>query len=228
MYSDTPLGRDPDAFSKTLRKYHRAIWSKQLPCGQVFELSADSPGTYLRHCSGLGEFSLSSDSIGATYKNVKAMRHIIDQVPSAEVDDFFSICSTIGAYIVFPSNRIDRKPTINGARGLNFAIRDRFDLTLECIRRHYQNESSPLSEPLKRYANFFAIFENFEIYCDFFLLQDLLNPSTGPIRFFIPFDDFRTKPLPENVSSYRTYRDGLVGFVEARNARIKSSFASGF
>ncbi|WP_113903400.1 DUF6994 family protein [Brevibacterium celere] len=36
--------------------------------------------------------------------------------------------------------------TINGARGLHPRIVDRFDLTLECIRRHYRGEPSPLAD----------------------------------------------------------------------------------
>ena len=62
--------------------------------------------------------------------------------------------------------------TINGARGVNGKIKDRFDLTLECIRRHYTSEKSPLSDTLQRYSPFFNLFENFQGYVDFFLLQD--------------------------------------------------------
>ena len=31
-------GKDPDAYSPTLRKYHRFLWSKQLPIGERLEL----------------------------------------------------------------------------------------------------------------------------------------------------------------------------------------------
>ena len=50
--------------------------------------------------------------------------------------------------MVFPGNRIDGKYTINVARGLNKKIADRMDLTLECIRRHYLGEDSPLRDVL--------------------------------------------------------------------------------
>ena len=80
------------------------------------------------------------------------MSHIINKIPSDEIDSFYALCSTIGAYIIYPSKRVDKKMTINGARGTNGKIKDRFDLTLECIRRHYLNEESPLSETLERYA----------------------------------------------------------------------------
>jgi hypothetical protein len=43
---------------------------------------------------------------------------------------------------------------MNQARGVSKMIDDRFDLTLECIRRYYKNESSPLFETIKRYSDF--------------------------------------------------------------------------
>ena len=36
---------------------------------------------------------------------------------------------------MFPANRIGGKVTINGAKGFHPRIKDRSDLTLECIRR---------------------------------------------------------------------------------------------
>ena len=52
------------------------------------------------------------------------MSHIVSQIPDKEIKDFYSLCSTIGAYIIFPSNRINNKMTINGSRGLNKYIKD--------------------------------------------------------------------------------------------------------
>ena len=220
VYSDTPTNKDPDSHSPTLRLYHQVLWSKSLPDGSTFDLATNSPKSYLQHHSRLGEFSLSSDSIGHTYKYVKAMSRIIQEMPEWEIDQFFSICSTIGAYIVFPSRRIEGKPTINGARGLHSKIRDRFDLTLECIRLHYQGEGSPLSETLARYTDFFALFGSFEGYVDYFLLQDLVSKDGTSVSFFIPFRDFDGSPLPGNVYEYRSYKDSLVSFVIARNDRM--------
>ena len=77
--------------------------------------------------------------------------------------------------MVFPGNRLDGKLTINGARGLNRKIADRFDLTLECIRRHYLGQPSPLGETLARYRDFLALFEDFRGYVEFFMLQDLVS-----------------------------------------------------
>ena len=220
VYSDTPVGKDPDRFSSILRHYHQILWSKPLPDGTSFNLSANYPRAYLHHQSNRGEFFLSSDAFTHTYRNVKAMAPIIQEIPALELDAFFSVCSTIGAYIVFPSQRINGKPTINGARGLSWKIRDRSDLTLECIRRYYVGEESPLGTVLGRYAGFFDLFGSFDAYVEFFLLQDLVMGHTRSINFFLPFDDFRSNPLPSDIKEYRFYKERQVAFVIARNKRI--------
>ena len=115
VYSDTPKGKDPDSDSPTLRMYHKLLWSKPLPNGVKFELNDNFP-KLLYHKSEVGEFFLSSDSIGHTYSKVKSMSNIVTQVPTDEIKSFFSICSTIGAYIIFPSKKVANKMTINGAR----------------------------------------------------------------------------------------------------------------
>ncbi len=227
VYSDTPTGKDPDSHSPTLRRYHRMLWSKLLPEGSAFTLSDKHPKTYLHHTSQLGEFCLSSDSIGHTYRYVKAMAPIINELPEEELDQFFTICSTVGAYIVFPSRKVGPMPTINGARGLHPKVKDRFDLSLECIRRHYQKQDSPLSAALARYVDFFNLFGNFNGYVDYFLLQDLISGDGTSIDFFLPFYGFDASPLPANVGEYRSYKDRLVAFVIARNRRIAGQAAYG-
>ena len=98
------------------------------------------------------------------------MKHITELFPEEENEAFRTIGYTIGGMMVFPGNRIDGKATINGARGFTRKIADRFDLTLECIRRHYLNQPSPLDDTLSRYGDFFALFGNFDGYVDHFLL----------------------------------------------------------
>lgn len=213
-------GKDPDSHSPTLRRFHRLLWSKPLPDGKPFDLSADVPGHYLVHRSDLGEFSLSSDSIAHTYRYIKATAPIIAQVPEDVLDAFYRPACTVGGYILFPAKKVDGKATINGARGMNAKIRDRFDLTLECIRRHYAGEASPLSEVLDRYAAFFGLFGSFEGYADFFLLQDMTTADGAGVRFTLPFDDFESKPLPADVPEYLAYREAMMAFIEGRNARM--------
>lgn len=219
MFSDTPEGKDPDTWSPTLRKYHQILWSKRLPNGTIFSLDLETR-QLLHHRSQLGEFYLSSDSIGHTYSKIKSMTHIIESIPIEEINFFFSLCSTIGGYIVYPSKRIDNKMTFNGARGTNRKIKDRFDLTLECIRLFYQDEKNPLSETMERYESYFKIFDNFQGYIDFFLLQDLVSSDYSSIKYLIPFKDFDSPPLPCSVEEYVTYKDNMIKFITKRNNRI--------
>ena len=98
--------------------------------------------------------------------------------------------------MVFPAIRVDGKMTINAQRGCHPRIKDRFDLTVECIRRHYRDEDSPLSATLARYADFFGLFGDFRGYVAFFLLQDLVTEDCSAVRFFAPFEDFNTSAAP--------------------------------
>ncbi len=223
--SDTPPGKDPDSFSPTLRRYHKLLWSKRLPNGELFLLDDSKPGAYLYHQSKLGEFFLSSDSAIHSFSRWKSMSHIISQFSEEEIEVFRRLGYTIGGMIIFPGNRIDGKSTINGARGLHHLIRDRIDLTLECIRRHYLAEQSPLTDVIRRYADFFALFGNFRGYVEFFLLQDLVNEDFSEIKFFLPFHNFTTSAVPTGINSYRTYKAVVMQFVELRNQRILASLA---
>ena len=222
VFSDTPKGKDPDSYSPTLRRYHQILWSKPLPNGARFDLDLDTP-RLLHHKSELGEFFLSSDQIGHTYKNVKKMSHIVGNIPPDEINSFFSVCSTIGAFIIFPSKKIDNKMTINGARGINHKIQDRFDLTLECIRRFYLKENSPLSDALERYSQFFSLFQDFKGYVDFFLFQDLVEENYLAIKFCHPFNGFDYSPMPKNILEYQAYKKNMIDFVTARNQRMSST-----
>ena len=111
---DTPDGKDPDRYNKTLRKYHRSLWSKRLPNGDSLELDDATPGHYLYHNSEIGEFSLSSDAVIPTFK---WNRHVQSLVTMDQLEDFDTVTYTIGGMMVFPGKRIDGKWTINQARG---------------------------------------------------------------------------------------------------------------
>jgi len=219
VFSDTPPGKDPDSYSPTLRDFHRELWSKELPNGSLFTLDLDTP-KLLHHSSEHGELFLSSDAIGLTFKGVKKMSHIVQQLPSCELDAFFDLASTIGAFIIFPSKRIDGKMTINGARGTNQRIQDRFDLTLECIRRFYAKEDSPLAAALARYSDYFELFKDFRGYVEFFLLQDLVCDEWKKIAFWHPFSSFDAPPLPQSLPEYRAFKTKVENFITLRNQRI--------
>jgi hypothetical protein len=218
--SDTPAGKDPDALSPTLRRYHKLLWSKPLPSGVMFELVDTTSGIYLHHRSHLGEFYLASDTVIPTFRKEARLSHVFEKMPE-ELSTFRSIGYTIGGMMLFPANRVDRQMTINGARGFHPRIKDRFDLTVECIRRHYRNEVSPLSDALARYSNYFRLFGDFRGYVEFFLLQDLVTDDCSSVKFFAPFESFNSSPVPDCRATYLDYRALAVGFIEARNQRIQ-------
>ena len=213
-------GKDPDKYSPTLRRYHKILWSKQLPNGVLLDLQDNKKNAYLYHSSDLGEFFLGSDSIVNSYKYHRSKQDIIANFKK-EAEYLFGKASTIGAYIIFPNNKIEDKPTINQERGINKFIDDRFDLTLECIRLFYLNKPSPLYDTLIRYKKFFQLFGNFYGYIEFFLLDDILDKNKK-IKFFTTFDGFKTAHNFKSEDDYLTYVKRAANFVDARNRRIES------
>ena len=221
FYSDSG-GKDPDSYSPTLKKYHKLLWSKPLPSGKVFTLSDTESNSYLTYISAQEKISLSSDSISNSYRNKKYLSNILKDLTN-EVEKFRNIGSTIGGYILFPAKKIDGKMTINGARGFNQKIADRFDLTLECIRLHYLGKPNPLQEVLDQNSSFFKLFESFAGYVDFFLLQDLVDANYESINLFIPIKQmFESSPLPAGKEEYLQYMKSSTSFTAKRNERIKA------
>ena len=213
-------GKDPDAHSLTLRRYHQLLWAKALPSRASFDLD-----DRLHHASALGEFWLSSDAITNTYSRWSRpawVAAVVGQVAEVEVKAFYDLGCTIGAYLVFPFPvQLDGvwQRSINQQRGTMRVIRDRFDLTLECIRRHYAREWSPLTT-LALHGDFFSLFGSFRGYVDHFLLSDLVVGDTDAIRFYLPFHDFVGDALPATAEEYREYMQQSMSFVRARNERI--------
>ncbi len=221
MSSDTPKGKDPDQHSPTLRKYHSLLWSKPLPSGESFNLELDIP-RLLHHKSSVGEFFLSSDCIGHTYRNTQSLKNIIKNISPNEIKSFLEVCGTIGGYIVFPSKKVNNKMTINGSRGCNYQIKDRFDLTLKCIKLFYENKDSPLKSTFDRYERFFKLFEDFKNYVDYFHLNPLVNKTYSEFNYFLPFKGFEYNPLPSNSEEYFSYKYKLTEFILSRNELIEN------
>jgi hypothetical protein len=96
-------------------------------------------------------------------------------------------------------------------------IKDRFDLTLECIRRHYLGQPSPLNDTLVRSANFFDLFDEFAGYVTFFYLQDLVDNAASAGRFSILFAAFDASPLPQTLEQYLACRSLGIAFIHAGN-----------
>ena len=135
------------------------------------------------------------------------------------IENYLNTAYTIGGFIIFPK----RKGGINQARGCNYQIRDRFDLTLECIRRYYIGEKSPLSTVLEQDKDFFNLFLDFKGYVEFFFLQDLVSDDFGKVNFWLGDGDMNQSPFPKTVNEYLNFIEKELEFVQKRNNRIKRS-----
>ena len=92
---------------------------------------------------------------------------------------------------------------------------------MECIRRFYAGEDSPLYKCLNGYKSFFDLFVDFKGYTDFFFMQDLVTDDYSAIRFLTWFDGFSSNfPLPKTVEEYNDYLRNVMTFSESRNKRI--------
>ena len=221
-------GKDPDTHSKTLKRYHQFLWSKPLPSGELFRLEEGDGSRYLVFDGEAGKHYLASDSMGNSFSHHRgALSSVLSQIDPLLLKDFRDVNSTVGGFIVFPGNKIDGRMTINGARGLNRQIADRIDLTLECIRRHYLSLDNPLRDVLDRYGEFFALFQDFKNYVDFFHLNDLVSHDYSEVIFFFPSDPlFALSGLPKDVPTYLEYRENSMNFVRLRNQRLTNWVAS--
>ncbi|GAB3190971.1 DUF6994 family protein [Nesterenkonia suensis] len=219
--SDTPPGKDPDSHSPTLRRYHQILWSKPLPNGDPFTLSTARRYAYLHHESHRGSFVLASDRItqGRSWRPAEAEEYFTAE----QAEAFRALANSVAGVMIWPGNRIERKMTINGARGFTRKIADRMDLTLECVRRHYRSEHSPLTQTLARYSDFFDLFETFDGFVDFFHFQDLLTDTGEDVAFFTDFDDFRSSGKVTDPEAYPAFHRRNEQFLQARRERIRAS-----
>ena len=216
--TDTPRGKDPDAASPALREYHRLLWSKELPNGEVMELRKvpDSEG-YL----AWNGFYLSSDSIIVELWHSRNKR-IINQVKEIlpDPDTYFNShlhrSYTMGGMILFPMHR----NSMNQMRGMNSLISDRWDLTMECIRRYYSGIESPLSKTIEGDSEFFDLFVDFKGYVDFFLLQDCVSDDYSSVDIWCGDSSFETSGLPKTTDEYFTFIEKEHAFLDKRNMRI--------
>ncbi len=146
------FNNDPDSASKTLKLYHKLLYSKPLPNDEMLELSAGSGANYLTW----KDIRFGSDSIIASfrYKNNRSfMEKVAETIPNYQeyIENYIHKSYTIGGEIIFPK----RSGGINQTRGFNHLIKDRWDLTLECIRKFYLGENSPLYSTLLQDKRFF-------------------------------------------------------------------------
>lgn len=214
FFDDTPEGRDPDSHSPTLRRYHQLLWSKPLPSGQPFELQAGRAlSPYLVYEANGTRIVLGSDTIATRHR--KKLSHLYAQLPDEVNDRFLRRSYTICGFMIFPVSRA----SLNQRRGIHPRIQDRWDLTLEAIRRFYEGGASPLAGTIERHENYFALFGSFAGFVDHFHLGDFVD-ANGAVRFLLPFDNFESPALPSDLPTYARYRSDNLEMFEARRLRI--------
>lgn len=218
------LGKnDPDSRSRMMREYHSIVWSKQLPNGEMMELVPDGRHHYLKW----KDMGFSSDSITASFRYYG--NPVIDEVKKvvpdyrAFVENYLHKAYTIGGAMIYP----DGLKNLNTSRGCHPRIKDRWDLTLECIRRHYAGEESPLTKVMERDRAFYDLFVDFKGYVDFFLFQDLVTEDYSRVKLWLDTPLFETYPMPKDVETYLAWIDSQLDFVEKRNRRIEESVNGG-
>ena len=214
-------GGDPDSLSKSLQLYHQTVWSRNLPCGETMALQRGTGPNYLTWKN----FRFGSDSIIVSFRYEK-YRYMLDEVQKVVsnyksfVEDYLHRSYTIGGMMIFPKHA----GSINQAKGTSPKLRDRGDLTLECIRRHYCNEESPISKALARDKDFFDLFVDFKGFVDYFFLQDCVSPDCSSVKIWVGNADFNEDPLPKTVDEYLLWISQQMDFLEKRNGRIAAAF----
>lgn len=211
---------DPDTDSQKLYNTHKLLWNKALPCEKTLDLKiiGDNYGRLLLKNNICDNFS--SDRMCPHFDG-KYNGKFDGWLSDLEREELKHKVRTIGGHIIYPAHRKGGL-TINQARGVNIFICDRFDLTLECIRRFYDREQSPLYDTLMRYQDFFDLFVDFSGYIDFFILHDFVD-EREQIFFSLPFDNFNRSPLPHTIEEYKQYRVNTIDLISGRNKRILES-----
>lgn len=147
--------------------------------------------------------------------------------------------NTIGGFTLFPKHI----NSINTRRGnKNGSIKDRFDLTLECIRRAYQyedfykNDFNPLFGISGEEKEFFKMFGTFKNYIRFFCLDGWVNKTYTAVydllsndeKGILPTDGWPEKILPfdyineeEKIAKWWIFYRNIMDRLEARNKQIE-------
>ena len=182
-YPDKRSLPDPDACSERLYEFHGVLWEKQRK--QTEFLNLNIPQIVICQKSiwfklNNKNIALGSDSIMNIYwhrtsGNMPEIMKKISQTKSNYkefIKEYLKKANTIGGFVLFTRHN----NSINQQRGKR-PIDDRFDLTLECIRRAYQyrdfyrEDNNPLFGLSEEDKKFFRMFGSFENYAKFFCLN---------------------------------------------------------
>lgn len=215
-------GSDPDSASMMLRHYHCVLWSRTLPNGEELKLCEGGSKFYLRRVGEPRVMDLGSDSITVSFKwNWDLMQKVQAQIVDYKsfMEDWMHTSYTIGGMMLFPAFWWG----LNQSRGCHLHIKDRWDLTLECIRRYYLGEPNALSKCFERGWNkeFFSWFVDFKGFVDYFLLQDCVTEDYSAVKLWHSTSLDDKDPVPNDAKSYLAFMDKQIEFLANRNRRIK-------
>ncbi len=250
------FGEDPDSKSKILAETHTFLWSGKT--GNIKDSSVElnlsvqenvtehDRAFYLIDKNSGIEFSSDTLVNGYRWERVKnsVLYPLIEEYGLEEYrkmqEAFTKKAYTIGGMIVFPrKDNAHKKESVNCQRGA--VISDRVDLTIECIRRYFFEETNPLSkmsDVLEKNGDFFRLFgtgfDGFKAYIDFFFLNDIVSLDYKKVRSFIGTkefleqDAFSTSPFyPKNKEEWLQWKKNAVDFIDKRNQRILTALRDG-
>lgn len=210
---------DPDTYSKTLQRYHQILWSRELPNGETMQLETGDSYNYLTW----KDLRFGSDAIIIDFLNRLKYKYMIEQIAEkvgnfrAYHEDLCHRSYTVGGVVIFPKH----VSSMNQNKGTNSLISDRWDLTLECIRRYYNGEQSPLYSTIERDRAFYDLFVDFKGYVDFFFMQDTVSEDYSKVNIWCGDDSFEENGYPKTLDEYFIFIDKEYEFLKKRNQRIK-------
>lgn len=217
-------GADPDSHSPMLMTYQKLLWeSKSLPNGERMSF------TPRRQYLVWKDFWFSNDAIIASFIHIDRIdfvKRLMGELPDYRAwrEDYIHRTNVIGGEMIFPAV----KNSINQRRGCSHYIKDRWDLTMECIRRHYAGEAHPLEKcfnaPLSK--KFFDLFIDFRGFVDFFFLQDCVSEDYSNVILWYDTELFVKNPVPTDIEPYLEMISKELDFVEKRNKRIEAYIKS--
>lgn len=226
---------DPDAVCEELREMHYRLYNRydsHIVRPFSFEkkyplLSPNGQYFYLYEANGNNRFG--SDTMNSLYLYYEALQNIRYEMikcgrnPESEMENSRrNIIYRPGNFIIFPKK--DKKVSINVARG-NYRgkIKDRFDLTLDCIKKQYESRDNSLSWILQEYWDeFFGRFYDFNEYVHFFMLEDYLDEKNEVIRLI----DNEEHILPKTLEEYDEYIKRISSIIDKRTQKILNRLKS--
>ena len=235
---------DPDVNSRKLYEAHIQFWNKR--CEKYENINKISTHGQCECELKIDntDIILGSDSImsiywhrtyGITPKIMKEFNENISKfIKNTDYTSFIRKylrkSNTLGGFIVFPRHN----NSINQLRGTKSEINDRFDLTLECIKRYYnqEKENNPLYDVLEHNSVFFNMFGSFENYINFSCLGPWVNENYQVVDVFNSDDkkikllsdwDGKTCDFPNTeckASDWWRFYNNMMKHLEERNDKI--------